>query len=66
MTAPPERGSTRNSRLIRAPREAVYRAFTHPEALSQWLAPERMSGVVQRFDQRVGGGYWMSLHLEDS
>lgn len=54
--------STRNSKLIKVPREAVYRAFTDPAALAVWLAPGDMTGEVHSFDGRVGGGYQMSLY----
>jgi uncharacterized protein YndB with AHSA1/START domain len=52
---------TRNSRFIKAPPEALYRAFTDPAALAVWLAPGDMTGKVHGFDLRVGGGYRMSL-----
>jgi uncharacterized protein YndB with AHSA1/START domain len=53
--------STRTSRLIKASRETVYRAFTDPAALAAWLAPGEMTAQVHAFDGRVGGGYRMSL-----
>ena len=53
--------STRTSRVIKAPREALYRAFTDPAALVVWQAPAGMTGKVHAFDGRVGGGYRMSL-----
>ncbi len=52
---------TRTSAVIRAPREALYRAFTDPDALEAWQAPGEMTGKVHEFDARVGGGYRMSL-----
>ena len=52
---------TRTSRVIKASREALYQAFTDPEALAAWMAPEGMTGKVHEFDGRVGGGYSMSL-----
>jgi uncharacterized protein YndB with AHSA1/START domain len=58
--------STRTSRVIRAPREALYRAFTDPAALEVWLAPGEMTGKVHEFDARVGGGYRMSLYYPES
>jgi uncharacterized protein YndB with AHSA1/START domain len=57
----PSAASTRNSKVINAPREAVYRAFTDPAALLAWLPPGEMTGEVYSFDARVGGGYRMSL-----
>lgn len=53
--------TTRTSRVIKASREALYRAFTDPAALAVWLSPGEMTGKVHEFDARVGGGYRMSL-----
>ena len=66
MTDAHLRASTRNSRFIRVPPEALYRAFTDPAALATWLAPGDMTGEVHRFDYRVGGGYQMSLYYPSS
>jgi uncharacterized protein YndB with AHSA1/START domain len=52
---------TRNSRVIRASRETLYRAFLDPAALIIWLPPGEMTGKIHSFDARVGGGYRMSL-----
>jgi uncharacterized protein YndB with AHSA1/START domain len=52
---------TQTSRVIKAPRDALYRAFTDPQALAVWLSPGEMTGKVHAFDARVGGGYRMSL-----
>jgi uncharacterized protein YndB with AHSA1/START domain len=59
-------GSSRTSRVIKAPREALYRAFTDPAALAVWLSPGEMTGKVHEFDARVGGGYRMSLFYPSS
>jgi uncharacterized protein YndB with AHSA1/START domain len=53
--------STRTSRHIKAPRAAIYRAFTDPAALAAWQAPDAMTAQLHAFDARVGGGYVMSL-----
>ena len=57
----PTNTSTRDSRVIRAPRERVYRAFVDREDLLAWLPPGGMTGAFHVFDARVGGGYRMSL-----
>ena len=57
---------TRNSRVIKATPEALYRAFTDPAALAAWLAPGQMTGKVHEFNPRVGGGYQMSLFYPSS
>jgi len=53
--------SSRVSRIIKAPREAVYRACLDPDALVAWRAPDNMIGRMFAFDARVGGRYRMSL-----
>jgi len=58
--------TTKTSRIIKAPPEAIYRALTDPKALSQWLAPGEMTGKIHDFDLRVGGGYEMSLFYPQS
>src|SRR6266540_1617498 len=42
--------SMRTSRVIKVPREALYRAFTDPAALAIWLKPGEMTGKVHEFD----------------
>ena len=66
MTDTPSPASTRTSRVIKASREALYRAFTDPAALAAWLSPGEMTGKVHEFDARVGGGYRMSLFYPSS
>jgi uncharacterized protein YndB with AHSA1/START domain len=53
--------STVVSRVINAPREAVYRAFLDRGALAAWLPPGSMRGIVHAFDGREGGSFRMSL-----
>ena len=60
------RGSTQNSKFIKATPEVLYRAFTDPVALAVWLAPGDMTGEVHSFDYKVGGGYQMSLYYPSS
>ncbi len=47
------------TRLINAPREKVYRAWTDPELLKQWFAPKPYTTPVVELDVRPGGA---SLH----
>lgn len=58
---PTPTSSTRTSRLIEAPRESIYRAFIDPVSLETWMAPDEMAASVHALDDRVGGGYEMSL-----
>lgn len=57
--------TSKNSKIIRAPREKVYNAFTEKDALEIWLAPHGMTGKIHSFDLRLGGGYDMSLFYQD-
>ena len=43
------------TRLIDAPREKVYRAWTEPELLKQWFAPLPYTTTVAETDVRPGG-----------
>lgn len=43
------------SRLIDAPRERVYAAWTQPELLKQWFTPKPWTTVRVSSDLRVGG-----------
>jgi uncharacterized protein YndB with AHSA1/START domain len=53
--------STRISRRIAAPRAAVYRALTDPDAIAQWRVPDGMRSQVHEFDAREGGRFRVSL-----
>ena len=48
-------------RVLKAPPERVYRAFTDPDALVKWMAPHGFTARVHDIDVRVGGGYRMSF-----
>jgi uncharacterized protein YndB with AHSA1/START domain len=43
------------TRLIDAPRAAVYRCWTEPELLKQWFAPKPFTTPVAELDVRPGG-----------
>lgn len=53
--------TVRFQRVLRAPAERVYRAFTDPDAMNKWLPPHGFTGRVHEMDARVGGGYRMSF-----
>jgi uncharacterized protein YndB with AHSA1/START domain len=66
MTEPsPRRASTQVSKIIKAPRKAVYQACLDPDALAWWRVPDNMKGHVHVFDAREGGTYRMSLTYQD-
>lgn len=57
--------STEVSRVIDAPRDAVYRAFLDPDALAAWLPPGAMTGMVHEFEAREGGTFRITLLYPD-
>ena len=54
-------GIVRLHRVIAAPPERVYRAFTDARAILRWLPPNGFVGEFASFDATVGGGYQMSF-----
>jgi len=54
-------GTVRLHRVIKAPPDRVYRAFTDPHAWVKWLPPHGFVGQVHAMDVRVGGRYRMSF-----
>jgi uncharacterized protein YndB with AHSA1/START domain len=56
--------TTRVSRLVRAPRAAVYAALVDPEAVARWKFPDGMSCVLHEYDVREGGRLRVSLTYE--
>jgi len=40
-----------------APRELVFRAFSEPELLVQWVGPDRLTMEIEKYDNRSGGSY---------
>jgi len=48
-------------RVLAAPPEKVYRAFTDGNAMAAWLPPYGFLCTVHQFDAKVGGSYKMSF-----
>jgi uncharacterized protein YndB with AHSA1/START domain len=57
--------TTRVTRLVRAPRSAVYAALLDPEAVPHWKVPPGMTCEVHELDGRVGGAIRVSLTYLD-
>jgi uncharacterized protein YndB with AHSA1/START domain len=53
--------TVRLHRVLRAPAERIFRAFTHPDALAKWLPPHGFTGHVHQMDAKVGGSWRMSF-----
>jgi len=52
-------------RFIRAPRDAVFEAFTNQASLSQWHCPRGMAVADASVDARVGGRYRVVMKARD-
>ena len=64
ITAEPGIPQFQMTREFDAPRELLFRAYTDPELLVQWLGPRRLSMRVERYDARHGGE-WRYIHSDD-
>jgi len=53
------------TRLINAPREKVYRAWTDPELMKQWFAPKPYTTPVVEVDVRPGGSATIVMRSPD-
>ena len=65
ITAPEGTPFIEISREVAAPPALVYRAYTEPELLKQWLGPRKYEMVVERWDVRDGGA-WRYEHRDDA
>src|SRR3954469_7256545 len=54
------------SRVIDAPRELVFEAFTEVRHLSQWWGPDGFTTTTRSFEFRVGGEWDFVMHGPDS
>lgn len=53
------------SRVISAPRELVFEAFTEVRHLSRWWGPEGFTTTTRTFEFRVGGEWVFVMHGPD-
>jgi uncharacterized protein YndB with AHSA1/START domain len=51
------------TRAFDAPRDLVFRAYTDPELLVQWLGPRDLTLTVECYDAR-DGGRWRYVHTD--
>ncbi len=58
--------STAVSKVIRASREATYRAFLDANAVAEWLPPDTMKGKVLTFEPRPGGKFRIALTYQNA
>jgi uncharacterized protein YndB with AHSA1/START domain len=52
------------TREFNASRDLLFRAFTEPELLVQWLGPRRLTMKIDEFDVRNGGA-WRYVHVDE-
>ena len=55
----------RVTRLIKAPRERVFAAWTTPEDIVKWFGPETCQVLSAKVDLRVGGQYHFRVKGQD-
>ena len=72
MSQPPAAGSDpiserelATSRVLRAPRERVFRAFSDPARLARWWGPNGFTNAFHEFDLRPGGRWRFDMHGPD-
>jgi uncharacterized protein YndB with AHSA1/START domain len=54
-----------STRLIDAPRDLIWRAWTEPDQLTHWWGPNGFTSTFQEFDPRPGGVWRFVLHGPD-
>lgn len=54
-----------STRVVDAPRAAVFRAFSDPSVLARWWGPKGFTGTFQEFDLRPGGAWRFVMHGPD-
>jgi uncharacterized protein YndB with AHSA1/START domain len=52
-------------RVIRAPRERVFQAWTTPAEVKRWSSPGPVEVVTSEIDLRVGGRYTLNMRSPD-
>ncbi len=55
---------TRVHRIVKAPRDAVYRALLDAHAVQAWMVPTGMTSQVHFFEGHAGGMFRISLTYE--
>jgi uncharacterized protein YndB with AHSA1/START domain len=63
LTVEPGTPQLMGTRTFQAPPELVYRAWTEPDLLVQWLGPRRLAMTIDHYDVRHGGT-WRYIHTD--
>jgi len=54
------------TRLLRAPRQLVFRAFVEPEQMRHWWVPAGFTLLTCRLDLREGGAWRMTIRSDET
>ena len=65
ITAEPGKQEIFITREFDAPRELVFKAFTDPKLLIQWLGPRELTMTLETFEPRNGGS-WRYVHADQA
>jgi uncharacterized protein YndB with AHSA1/START domain len=57
LSAPPGVQEITVTRVINAPRERVFKAYTSADAIPNWWGPRRYTTVVDKLEARAGGSW---------
>lgn len=57
IEADPDLPTVRITRTFAAPLERVWRAWTDPELVAQWMGPRSIDMEIETWDMRTGGSY---------
>jgi uncharacterized protein YndB with AHSA1/START domain len=53
------------ARVFDAPRDLVWRAFTEPQRMLQWMSPKGAAAVAAKMDFRPSGTYHYGVRTPD-
>ena len=63
LTAEPGSHQILITREFEAPRQLIFRAWTDPQLITQWLGPRRLEMIIDKYDLRDGGS-WRYVNRE--
>lgn len=64
IEADPDLPTVRITRSFDAPLERVWRAWTDPELVKQWMGPRSVTMEIDTWDMRTGGSYRYTAHRD--
>jgi len=53
------------TRIVDAPRDRVFKAWTDPDQLARWWGPKGFQNTFHEFDLRPGGAWRFIMHAPD-